>query len=71
MTIKFQKSDFHDLRNNRYPHLASMNYSDQELEVIDHLRQLSELLESGGIGFEWFSGHVQDELRRVGWSTAP
>lgn len=38
-----------------------------EFEVIDHLRQLTEALRTGSIGFEWFTALSQRELARVGW----
>ena len=61
MDFKFQPSQ---------PPCAELHllaYSPLELEVIDHLRQLTEALVSGTIGFEWYTGLSQRELARVGW----
>jgi hypothetical protein len=42
-------------------------YTDLEWEVIDHLRQLTDSLVRGELGFEWFSWQAKKELARVGW----
>jgi hypothetical protein len=38
-----------------------------ELESIDHIKQLSNALSKGHIGFEWFSDLVKQELSKAGW----
>lgn len=43
--------------------------SPKELEAIQHIKQLSDALSKGHIGFEWFTSHLKQELDKVGSSS--
>lgn len=38
-----------------------------EVEAILNIKQLADALAKGSIGFEWFSAHVEREMKKAGW----
>ncbi len=42
---------------------------ESEWMIACHLQQLTAALQSGTIGFEWYSALSQQELARIGWDT--
>jgi len=49
------------------PELEYLDYDDDTLEAISHIKQLADALSKGWIGFEWFTELIKPEISKAGW----